>query len=261
MTAKILTLFAVILCVHLNAFAQDAGAKMLSIGLNAPGEVLITSPDGRRIGYDAVAKKTYDEIKGGGVSTARDREPVYRVPVGSATQNLTIRVFGKTKLTKGDLGISGDGFTLRAIGLALEPRRIFDIVLRPDLSEIRLSGNAIIENPTINLAVDPPLADQPSYIFKLARSKLLPKKLIRISLNLTARILNFGDNGTPKSTYSLQATRIDAAGGEQNYAAPKIVSTKSNQFQFDFKKWIEKADGCLKIDENANGFDDEKCEN
>jgi len=206
-------------------------------------------------------KKTYDEIKGATVSTARDREPVYRVPVGDLTKDFTVRVFGKTKLTKGDLGISGDGFTLRATGLALEPKKVITLVLRPNLSAIRFSANTVVENPSFNLAIDPPLATQPSYIFKLTRSKLALKKTITIALNLTAAFLNFSDNGLPLNTYSLQATKIDASGAETIFANPKIVSTKANRFQFDFKNWDEKTGGCLKIDENVDGFGDEKCEN
>jgi len=261
MIAKILILSLVVLCVHLNVFAQEANVTTLSIGLNASGEVLIISSDGKKLGYDAVAKKTYDEIKGATTSTSRNREPVYRVPISDLTKNLTIRVFGKTKLTKGDLGISGNGFTLRATGLNLEPKRIFTIVLRPNLSAVQFSANTIVENPAFNLAIDPPIADQPSYIFKLTRSKLPLKKLFNIGLDLTAGNLNFSDNTMPKSIYSLQATRITATGSEQTFANPKITSTKANRFQFDFKNWNEKTSACLKIDENANGFGDEKCEN
>ncbi len=260
MIAKILILSLIVLCVHLNIFAQETNVTTLSIGLNASGEVLIISPDGKKLGYDAVTKKTYDEIKGATVSTSRDREPVYRVPVSDLTKDLTIRVFGKTKLTKGDLGVSGNGFTLRATGLALEPKKVFTLVLRPDLSAIQFSANTVVENPSFNLAIDPPLADQPSYIFKLTRSRLPLRKFVKIGLELTAGTLNFSDNGIPKSLYSLQATKIDATGGEQNFVNPKITSTRASRFQFIFKDWDTKTSACLKIDENADGFSDEKCE-
>jgi len=261
MIAKTLILLPFILCVHLTVFAQDADVMTLSIGLNAAGEILIISPAGKKLGYDGVTKKTYDEIKGATVSTARDREPVYRVPVGDLTKDFTIRIFGKTKLTKGDLGVSGNGFTLRVIGLALEPKKIVTLVLRPDLSAIQFSANAVVENPSFNLAIDPPLATQPSYIFKLTRSKLALKKFVKIGLEVIAGTLNFGDNEISKSIYSLQATKIDATGGEQNFANPKVTSTKGNRFQLDFKNWDQKTSACLKIDENASGFNDEKCEN
>ncbi|MBA2735764.1 MAG: hypothetical protein H0U50_03140 [Pyrinomonadaceae bacterium] len=260
MTAKILTLFFVILFAHSANPAQASDTKMLSIGLNASGEILIISPDGKKLGYDVVTKKTYDEIKGATISTSRDREPVYKVPISNLTGDLTIRVFGKTRQTKGDLGISGNGFILRTIGLALEPRKVFTIILRPDLSKIQFSANAIVENPTFNLAIDPPTATDPSYIFKLTRTKLALKKTITIALDLTAGTLNFSDNGLPKNIYSLQATKIDTTGAEKNFANPKIISTKANRFQFDFKNWDEIINGCLKIDENADGFGDEKCE-
>ena len=260
MITKIPTLLFVILFAHLANHAQASDTKMLSIGLNASGEILIISPDGKKLGYDAAAKKTYDEIKGATTSTARDREPVYNVPVSNSTGDLTIRVFGKTRQTKGDLGISGNGFILRTIGLALEPRKVFTVILRPDLSKIQFSANSIVENPTFNLAIDPPSATDPSYIFKLTLSKLALKKTMTIALNLTAATLNFSDNGLPKNIYSLQATKIDASGAEKIFANPKIISTKTNRFQFDFKNWDEKINGCLKIDENADGFGDEKCE-
>lgn len=259
MITKIPILLFVILFAHLANHAQASDTKMLSIGLNASGEILIISPDGKKLGYDVVAKKTYDEIKGATTSTARDREPVYKVPVSNSTGDLTIRVFGKTKKAKGDLGISGSGFTLRAVGLALEPRKVFTVILRPDLSKIQFSANSIVQNPTFNLAIDPPSATDPSYIFKLTGAKLALKKTMTIALNLTAATLDFSDSGLPKNVYSLQATKIDASGAEKIYANPKIVSTKANRFQFDFKNWDEKINGCLKIDENANGFADDGC--
>lgn len=260
MTAKTLILFFVILFAYSANPAQDAEKKMLSVGLNASGGVLIISPDGKKLGYDAVTKKTYDEIKGATASTSRDREPVYKVPVNDSTKDWTIRVFGKTKQTKGDLGISGNGFTFRVVGLALDPKSVFTIILRPDLGKIRFSANSIVQNPSFNLAVDPPVTTDPSYIFKLTRSKLALKKIITIGLNLSAGNLDFSDNGFPKNIYSLQATKIAANGGELNFTNTKIISTKANRFQYDFKNWDEKTSGCLKIDENADGFSEEKCE-
>lgn len=260
MITKIPTLLFVILFAHLANHAQGSDTKMVSIGLNASGEILIISPDGKKLGYDVVTKKSYDEIKGATTSTSRDREPVYKVPITNLAGDLTIRVFGRTRQTKGDLGISGSGFTLRAVGLSLEPKNVFTIILRPDLGKIQFSANSIVESPTFNLAIDPPVATDPSYIFKLTRSKLALKKIMTIALNLTAATLDFRDNGLPKNTYSLQATKINADGGEQNFTNPKIISTKANRFQFDFKNWDEKTGSCLKIDENASGFSDEKCE-
>ena len=260
MPTKFLIALAFLICFRISVFAQTTEITMLNIGLNAAGDVLIITPNGKKIGYDAGAKKNYEEIKDATVSTARDREPVYRIPVGETNKDLTIRVFGKTRLTKGDLAISGEGFTMRVIGLALEPGKIFTIVISPDLSNIQFSANAIVAAPNFSFAVDPPVATDPSYIFKITRSKLALKKTIAIALDLTAATLSFSDNGLPKNTYSLNAAKINADGTERNFTSPKIFSAKTNQFQFDFKHWDEKINGCLKIDKNANGFSDEKCE-
>ena len=260
MPTKFLIALAFLICFRISVFAQTTEITMLNIGLNAAGDVLIITPNGKKIGYDAGAKKNYEEIKDSTVSTARDREPVYRIPVGETNKDLTIRVFGKTRLTKGDLAISGDGFIMRVTGLALEPKNIFTIVLRPDLSKIQFSANFVVAAPTFNVAIDPPAATDPSYIFKLTRSKLALKKTITIALDLTTSTLNFSDDGLPRNTYSLTVTKIDATGTEKTFANPKIVSAKANRFQFDFKIWDEKTNGCLKIDKNASGFSDEKCE-
>lgn len=236
MVSKFLTALIVVLWMSPTSFAQDSDVKMLSVGLNAASEILIIAPDGKKFGYDAVAKKRYEEIKGATVSTSRDREPVYRVPISDADKEFTVRIFGKTKGTKGDLGITGEGFTFRAIGLALEPRKNFTLVFRPNLSKIQFSANSIVENPAFNLALDPSDATQPSYIFKLSRAKLLLRKIIILGLDLKTDIFSFSDNAAPAVVYSLNVLKIEANGEEKTFANAKIISKKANRFQFDLKK-------------------------
>jgi hypothetical protein len=67
----------IILGLNLQIFAQTE-MKYISIGLNAAGDVLIAKSKVKKISDAKIEEIT--------VSTSRDREPVYRVPISEKFQ-------------------------------------------------------------------------------------------------------------------------------------------------------------------------------
>ncbi len=232
---------------NLQIFAQTE-MKKISIGLNAAGDVLITKSK-------SPGKKAPDKIEGLTVSTARDRESVYGVPISDKDKNLTIRVSGTKEKATGDLGISGGNFVVRILGIALSADKILTVNLQTDGNKIEYVSNKIEENPGFSFALDPAEAAQPSYIFKLKRTKLPARKKITVSLDAANGTINFADNALSGS-YSLEITKINADGSEDSFSSPEVSSKKANRFQLDFKNLKEV---CLRIDDDGKGFADEKC--
>lgn len=225
--------------------------KKISIGLNAAGDVIIA-----KSATASKRKKLPVKIEGMTVSTSRDREPVYGVPIGKTDKALSIQVSGTKENAKGDLGMTGDGFVVRVPEIDLIFGKILNIILQTDGNKLVFSSNKIEASPSFSFAFDPPDASQPSYVFTLRRTKLLAKKRITISLDAKSGVISFADNDS-KGSYSLEITKINADGNENVFRTAEITSKAANRFQVDFKNW----DGiCLRIDDDGKGFADEKCD-
>jgi hypothetical protein len=236
----------IILGLNLQIFAQTE-MKYISIGLNAAGDIVIAKSKVKNMSDAKVEEIT--------VSTSRDREPVYRVPISENDKHLTIEVSGTTENRKGDLGITGNGFVIRILGIILSNDKIISINLQTDGNKIDYISNKPEEMPSFSFAFDPPNATDPSYIFKLGRTKLIAKKKITINLDAKNSTFNFADNDL-KGSYSIEITKINADGSEENFTNPEIQSKKANKFQLNFKNW--KAI-CLQNDIDGKGFANDKC--
>jgi hypothetical protein len=221
-------------------FAQTE-MKTIGIGLNAAGNVSIT--------------KSGTKIKDMTASASRNREPVYRVPIGKKDKTLTIQISGATANTKGDLGMTGDGFVVRVLEINLTADKIINLNLQTDGNKIEYSSNKPEETPSFSFAVDPPNATDPSYIFKLKRTKLLAKKKITISLDVKNGTINFADNDV-KGSYSIEITKINADGSEENFTQAEISSKKADRFRLNFKNLKAV---CLQNDIDGKGFANDKC--
>ena len=232
--------------------------KTLAIGFTAPSDMMITKADGKRIGYDVVNQKVVNEIKDSFVSESTSGEPLFRLPVGDNEKDLTIKVFGQTPQTNGNLSITGDGFVIRLIGLTLETTKILTMTVQPDGQKIEFSSNQAEEFLKFNFAVDPPDGKQPSYIFKLERPKLLANKKLAVNLDITKGIFNFSDEAKLGS-YSITLTKINLDGSNNTFSQAEISSKKANRFQLDFKNWDGKSGICLRIDEDKRGIVKAKC--
>jgi hypothetical protein len=236
----------IILGLNLQIFAQTE-MKYISIGLNAAGDVLIAKSKVKKISDAKIEEIT--------VSTSRDREPVYRVPISEKDKSLAIKVSGTKENAKGDLGITGDGFVIRILAINLTADKIINLNLQTDGNKIDYVSNKLEEMPSFSFAFDPPNATDPSYIFKLKRTKLLAKKKIIISLDAKNGTFNFADNDL-KGSYSIEITKINADGSEENFTNSEIQSKKSNKFQLNFKNWKAV---CLQNDIDGKGFANDKC--
>ncbi len=240
-------LLIIIICgLNLVIFAQTDQKlmKKISIGLNARGDISI-----------AKSKTKHKKLPDITVSTSRDREPVYGVPIGKSDKLLTIKVSGTKENAKGDLGMTGDGFVVRVLGIELSNGKILNINLQTAGNKIEYLSNKAEENPSFSFAVDPTVATEPSYSFKLKRTKLLAKKKITVSLDIKNGTINFADNDT-KGSYSLEITKINADGSEDNFSNSEISSKKANLFHVDFKNWSKI---CLRNNDNGKGFGAENC--
>jgi hypothetical protein len=221
--------------------------KYITVGLNSAGDVVISKSKSKNI--------SDTKIEGIAVSTSRDREPVYRVPIGEKDKNLTIAVYGTAMSKKGDLAFTGEGFVIRVLDIILSNDKIITVNLQTNGNKIDYISNKSEEIPSFSFAFDPPNATDPSYIFKLKRTKLLAQKKITISLDTKNGTMNFADNDS-KGNYSIEITKINADGSEETFTNAEISSKKANRFQINFINWKQI---CLKNDIDGKGYANDKC--
>jgi hypothetical protein len=237
------------------AFSQPE-TRTVTIGLNAPGSVLITAPDGKRLGDRPTDGKRFSEIENGRISTSRNREPVYRVPVSKGAGDLMITIGSRTLADRPDLGISGPGFTIRLIKLPVSPSRSFRIAFDAYGPSISISSIGGGYDPDVRFAVDPDDARSPSSILAIRRDRIPAGRTLVVSFGSG---FEFSDNAGSGARYSVNVTVIGADGKEANYSTSVRKSTAGSRYRIEFPPASRETVPCVRTDDDGKGFGDAEC--
>lgn len=226
------------LTILLSSMAAFSQTKNVSIALNAGGELLITAPDGKRIGFDSKTGGSVEEIAGAEIKQIGSRT-TYRLPVTDETKFFTIQLSGKnlTEKTKTDLAMTGENFVARFDDILLDPKEILTVKMRADGRELDFMAGKDGETPTLALAIDSDKPDEPSYSIKILISKLAVGKSVFAGLDAAGK-LTFGSNATAKNIfYKMNLIRTNADGTEKVLAKEKFSTGKAKKITLDLAKW------------------------
>jgi hypothetical protein len=275
---------------------NENNREMLEFALLGEGEMLITAPDGKRVGFDFKQNRRVNEIAGakitdvkGGLS--RDLTPIYRLPVAGSNKPYTVTVSGKSlkRETAADFTFSGRGFTVGLDEILLDPGEVLSFTVSPDGGEISYTASNDGETPEIYFATD--TKDGFSFFVELIEDILEavssknnePNRVQFVNAKfggknekapapnagttLTAKFdrktgkLAFRDSDGDDDVYDIDVKRISPNGTEQNYETNNIEADAKNNSEADFGSgWNGKDAVCVKEDDEGNGFADEKCE-
>lgn len=279
--------------------ANPAPAKqkeMLEFALLGEGDMLIISPEGKRVGFDFKQNRPVNEIIGAEVvqrrgGLGRDLSPVYRLPASQSQKPYAVTVSGKTlkRETDADFTFSGRGFTVGLDEILLDPGEILSFTVTPDGGEISFTASSDGEMPEIFFATDKKNGssflielvedildavtsknDDPKgvefrnakFASKDAKALLPPNAGTTLTAKFDASTgkLSFRDDDSANDVYDIDAKRINANGKEENYETDNVSATENDATEADFGSWNGSDAVCFLEDDDDNGFADEQCE-
>jgi len=248
-----------------HASSKKPRKSQVSFVLTGEGETLITDPNGKRIGFDFAKNKTVNEIPEADVVTlegglGKNIPPQYRLPHMSSAKPYSITVGSKSQAeVDADLDMEGPGFVVGFENILLDPGENLTMSISPNGRELAFTASADGETPTVFITVETS-RKEPSYDFEIGGIKLAAGKTVTVKLDLEREKLFFKDNDPDRDPYDVAVTRNNPDGTENYYENDDLeLPGKSDVYEMDFSKWDGKGDMCFELDDENNGFDDEKC--
>ncbi len=256
---------------HASIGAQGQKRKVapeeeVEFALNGEGDILITTAEGKRLGFDFRRNQFVNEISGADVipfkgGLGKDIPPTYQLPYNERGKPYTVNISGGPlkKEVDADLTMTGPGFAVGFEGIRIDPGEIMTMTMRPDGRQLTFNASQDAETPAIFLAVDPD-EDGASYLFEIEGMKLDAGKTVTVTLDTDKGQLFFKDDDGNEDEYDVKMTRINDDGTENVYEEDDLDIGDADSYEMQFGKWDGKGPICFKDDDNGDGFADEECE-
>lgn len=241
------------------------GGETVEFFVSGDADMLVTSGDGKRVGYDWTKKQTVNEISGASmnyISTFADDDmpPVITLPFQSNAKPFTVALSGK-ELEKEDfvdLMYSGPGFSVGFDGLRLDPDEILIVQISPDGTQLSFTASADGETPELYFTYN--AENGASYEIEVGGVTLEAGKTLFANLDLRAGKFHFRDNDGRREKYDIDFVRILPDGTQQKFETDDVEFGETDNYEMDFSRWDGKTPVCFREDDDGNGFADEECE-
>jgi hypothetical protein len=249
-------------------FPKKTAEDQVGIALDGEGEILITDPAGKRIGYDPVKKHFVNEIPAADIlpnegGMGKNIPPEYRLPHMASAKPYMINVMGKSidKEVDADLDMDGPGFVVGFRDLLVDPGENLSMTISTNGRELSFTSSQDGETPKIFISIATS-RKEPSYLFEIGGLKLSPGKTVTVKLDLAKGKLFFKDTDADADPYDVRVVRVNPNGTKNFYEHDGLKMGKAgsaDSYEMDFSKWDGKGKMCFEDDEEGNGFDDDTC--
>jgi hypothetical protein len=242
----------------------SAGGDTVEFFVSGDADMLITSGDGKRVGYDWTKKQTVNEISGASMNylstnSDDDMPPVITLPYQANAKPFSVTLSGKTlkKESVNDLMFTGPGFSIGFDQIRLDPNETLTFQISPDGTHLAFTSSADGETPVTYFTVN---ADNgASYQLEVGGVEIEAGKTLFADVDLKAGKLHFRDNDGRHEKYDIEFERILPDGTVQKFETDDIDIGESDSYEMDFSSWDGKSPVCFRDDDEGDGFADEKC--
>jgi hypothetical protein len=248
--------------------AAQAEVETINVSLSGEADLLITDPNGKRIGYDATKKATVNEIPGAFANSTMgglDKyvTPEYRLPLNAAnTRPYTILVSGRSLDAEetSSLEVVGAGFVVGFDEISVDKGETLQMTVSQDGRELSFTASADGETPSVYITTDDG-ADKPSYEFEIGGIALTAGKTIAVKLDPDKGLIYFKDDDADEDKYDVRVSRTNPNGTENVFEEFDLEIGEDDSYVLNFGSWDGKGKMCFKDDDDEDGdFEDEECE-
>jgi hypothetical protein len=248
--------------------AAQAEVETINVSLSGEADLLITDPNGKRIGYDATKKATINEIPGavenstmGGLD--KYVTPEYRLPLNPAnTKSYTILISGRSLDAEetSSLEVVGAGFVVGFDEISVDKSETLQMTVSQDGRELSFTASADGETPSVYITTDDG-PDKPSYEFEIGGIALTAGKTIAVKLDPDKGLIYFKDDDADEDKYDVRVSRTNPNGTENVFEEFDLEIGDDDSYVLNFGSWDGKGKMCFKDDDDEDGdFEDEECE-
>lgn len=241
-------------------FAASA-EKLNEIFLDGEGHILITDPNGNRLGY--VDGKIINEIDGASYvkyamgASMNAPEPIYMVP---ASLDLTIEIDGTTleEETLTDLMLIGPGYSIGVEGIYLTPGQV-DVAYFYPADETIAYETTADEAPNIVFGIENPDAEA-DYYFEVYGADITGGGIITAQLDSKAGDLLINtEKLNAEGEFNFYMTRISDE-TEDEFSAEEIILKEGALVYINYAEWTDdNPEGItFGIDHDGDGVIDEE---
>ena len=244
---------------------QAGQLETLDITATGDNDLLITDPNGRRIGYDLPKKVTVNEIPGAVENLIAgdgetDTPPEYILPVNPANKKpYKINIAGSDSKETVDLQIFGAGFVAGFAGISLDKGENLNMTVSQDGRELTFTASADGETPSIYITTDSG-PKKPSYEFEIGGISLEGGKTISVKLDPDKGLIYFKDDDGAQEKYDVKVSRTNPNGTLDIFNEFDMDIGKGNNYVLNFGAWDGKGPMCVK-DDSSGDFDHDVCKN
>lgn len=228
-------------------------------------DLLITDPNGRRIGYDPIKKATLNEVQGGAENVIpgngeADNAPEYLLPINPANKRpYKLSVGGTDSEELADIQIYGPGFVVGFDEVSVDKGESLNMTFSQDGRELSFTASADGETPALYIATDSG-ANKPSYEFEIGGITLKAGKTISLKLDPDKGLIYFKDDDGDEDKYDVVISRTSPNGKVEVFEEYDMDVGDDNSYVLNFGAWDGKGKMCVKDDEDEDGnYDEEEC--
>ena len=229
------------------------------------GDLLITDPNGKQIGYDGKKKAEINQIPDaqiiyddGGLDL--NYSPDYVLPYDAAAKKAyQLLLSGKDlkERTKADLTVSGPGFVVGLDGVLLDPKEELLVSISPDGETLTFTASADGKTPSIYVTTENG-PDKPSYKFEIGGVEIDAGKTLTMKVDVGKGKVYFNDNDGNEDAYDIHFERTNADGTKIKFDQNDFNPKGKDSFEVDINNWDAKTKPCVK-DEEGHTLSTEDC--
>ncbi len=234
--------------------------------LTDEGDMLITDPNGDRIGFDAGENYFFDEIDGAISSSLIggffEDVPHYTLPfIESDEFAYSVQFSGKYIDEESDLDFvyAAPYFTVGFSGIRLDPAETLRADVSTDGEQITFTASADGETPEVFFAFDADENDPNSYFAFIEGVELVAGKSLTFDFDFEQGKLLLSDDDGDRDAYDIRIVRVKPDGTLQVFEQDDLSFGKADRYEVDFRDWDGKGEMCFKDDGDGDGFSDEEC--
>lgn len=245
--------------------AGDTGEEIY-FSFGGAGDLLITDPASKQIGYDSKKKAEVNQISGaqiiysdGGLDL--NYSPEYALPYDAkAKKPYQVTISGKdlAEEVNADLQIDAPGFVVGFEDILLDPKEELTVTLAPDGQTLSFTASADGETPTIFVTTeDGP--NNPSYSFEVGGVSIDAGKTVTMTADVDKGKVYFKDNDGNEDAYDVHFERTNPDGTKVKFDQNDLNLQGADNFEVDIDKWDKTNQPCIEDDDDGDGFSDETC--
>ncbi len=245
--------------------SADDDTEKIYFSFNGSGDLLITDPDAKQIGYDGKTKKEVNQISGATIiydvgSSDSVFSPRYALPHNEeAKEPYRVLISGDDlkKESNANLTVTGPGFVVGFENISLDPKEKLTVSISPDGKTLSFTASADRETPTLFVTTSDG-QDNSSYSFKVGGVAIEAGKTLTMTVDIEEGKVYFKDNDGKEDAYDIRFEKLNPDGTEAIFVKDDVKSEGEDSYQVDISNWDKNTKPCVK-DKDGNSLD-EDCE-